>query len=88
MTAMNNLESVLHDLQQAPPEHVEQVRQLLQQLKEEANRKLLIETMRILEGTDDLPAETWAEIEAYQQQLRQELFTRPNPFRDDEAHAA
>jgi sugar diacid utilization regulator len=76
---MSTLETVLHDLQQAPPEHVEQVRQLLQQLKTEANQKLLVETLRILEGTDDLPAETWAEIEAHQRRLRQELFTRPMP---------
>ena len=85
---MTTIEAILHDLQQVPPEHLSKVHQLVQELKAEANRKLLAETLRILDGTDELPAETWAEIDAYQRQLRAELFTRPNPFRTDEADAA
>ena len=85
---MITLETLVAELQQAPPEHLEEVHRVLQQLQAEANRKLLAETLRILDGTDELPAETWAEIDAYQRQLRAELFTRPNPFRTDEADAA
>ena len=87
---MITLETLVAELQQAPPEHLEEVHRVLQELQArgEANRKLTAETLRILEGTDDLPAETWAEIDAYQRQLRAELFTRPNPFRTDEADAA
>ncbi|HEX8350364.1 MAG TPA: hypothetical protein VF598_10410, partial [Hymenobacter sp.] len=67
--------------------HLTKVHQLVQELKAEANRKLLAETLSILQATEELPAETWAEIEAYQQQLRTELLNRPTPFRD-EADAA
>ena len=85
---MTTIEAIVHDLQQVPPEHLDKVHQLVQELKAEANRKLLGDTLRLLQGTDDLPAETWAEIDAYQRQLRAELFTRPNPFLTDEADAA
>lgn len=86
---MTTLEAILQDLQQVPLEHLDEVHQLVQALKAktEANKKLAAETMRILSGADDLPAETWAEIDAYQRRLRAELFTRPNPFLDDEADA-
>ena len=87
---MITLETLVAELQQAPPEHLEEVHRLLHELqaKAEANKRLAAETMRILSGTDDLPAETWAEIDDYQRRLRAELFTRPNPFLDDEADAA
>ncbi len=85
---MTTIEAIVQDLQQVPPEHLDKVHQLVQELKDEANRKLLADTLRILDGTDDLPAETWAEIEAYQRRLRAELLTRPNPFLADEADAA
>ena len=86
---MITLETLVQDLQQIPPEHLEKVHQLVQELKAEANRQLAAETMRVLlSGEDDLPAETWDEIIAYQQRLRAELFTRPNPFLADEADAA
>jgi hypothetical protein len=85
---MTTIEAIVQDLQQVPPEHLDKVHHLVQELKAEANRKLLAETMHILEGTDDLPAETWAEIDAYQRQLRAGLFTRPNHFLADEADAA
>ena len=89
-TTMTTLETIVQELQHVPPQHLDEVYQLVHSLsaKAEANKKLAAETMRILSGTDDLPAETWAEIEAYQKRLRAELFTRPNPFLDDEADAA
>ena len=86
---MVTLETIIQDLQQVSPQHREQGHQLLQTLKEKeaTNRKLADETMRILENTDELPAEVWDDIMAHQQRLRAELFTRPTPFLDDEPHA-
>lgn len=73
-----------------PPEHLDEVHQLVLTLKAkaEANKKLAAETIRILNGMEELPAEDWAEIDVYQQRLRAELFTRPRPEFNDEAHAA
>ncbi|MGI4874900.1 MAG: hypothetical protein ACRYFX_27415 [Janthinobacterium lividum] len=87
---MTTLETIMQDLRQVSPQHLEEVRQLLQTIKEKeaANQKLAEQTMRILEGTDELPTEVWDDIMAYQQRLRAELFTRPTPFLDDEPHAA
>ena len=87
---MITLETLVAELQQAPPEHLEEVHRLLHELqtKAEANKKLAAETMHILSGMEALPAEDWAEIDAYQQRLRAGLFTRPRPEFDDEAHAA
>lgn len=87
---MITLETLVAELQQAPPEHLEEVHRLLRELKTrtEANQKLAAETMRILSGTDDLPAETWAEITEYQRRLRAKLFTRPRPTFNDEPDAA
>lgn len=87
---MITLEILVAELQQAPPEHLEEVHRVLHELqvKADANKKLAAETMRILNGMEELSAEDWAEIEAYQRQQRAELFTRPNPFRTDEADAA
>jgi len=87
---MTTLEAIVQDLQQVPPEHLDEVHQLVLTLKAkaEANKKLAAETMCILNGMEELPAEDWAEIDVYQQRLRAELFTRPRPEFDDEAHAA
>jgi hypothetical protein len=87
---MITLEALVAELQQAPPEHLEEVHRVLHELqaKAEANKKLAAETMRILNGMEELPAETWAEIDEYQRRLRAELFTRPRPEFDDEADAA
>lgn len=87
---MTVIEAIIEDLHQVSPQHLEEVRQLLQAIKEKeaANQQLVEKTMRILESTEELPAEVWDDITAYQQRLRAELFTRPNPFLDDEPHAA
>ena len=85
---MTTIEAIVQDLQQVPPEHLDKGHQLVQELKAEANRKLLADTLRLLQGTDELSTETWAEIDAYQRLLRTELFTRPNPFLANEADAA
>lgn len=87
---MTTMEAIVQELAHVPPQHLDEVYQLVHSLsaKAEANKKLTAETMRILSGTDDLPAETWVEIEAYQKRLRAKLFMRPNPFLDDEADIA
>lgn len=87
---MITLETIIQNIQQISPQHLEEVGQLVQALKakEEANKRLAEETRRILQGTDDLPDEVWDDIMAYQRRVRAELFTRPNPFLEDEPDAA
>ena len=87
---MTTLEALIQDLQQVSPQHLVEVHQLVQALKakEAANQQLAADTMRILQGIEPLPDETWDDITAHQQRLRAELFTRPNPFLEDDAHAA
>lgn len=86
---MTTLETIVQDLQQVTPEHLDGVHKLVLALeaKAEANKKLAAETMRILNGMKELHAEDRKEIDAYQQRLRAELFTRPRPEFDNEAHA-
>ena len=87
---MTTIETIVQELQHVPPQHLDTVYELVRSftLPSEANRKLAAETMRILEGTDDLPDEEWDAINAHMRQLRAELFTRPRPIFDDEADAA
>ncbi len=87
---MITLETIIQDIQRISLEHLEEVGQLVQTLKakEEANKRLAEETRRILQGIDDLPDEVWDDIMAYQRRVRAELFTRPNPFAEDEPDAA
>ena len=73
---MSIIETIIQDLQQVPPEHLTKVHQLVQELKAEANRQLLANTLRILEATETLPADTWTEIADYQHQLRTSLVNR------------
>ena len=82
---MSIIETIIQDLRQVPLEHLTKVHQLVQELKAEANRQLLANTLQILEATEPLPVDTWTEIADYQQQLRINLMDRPNPFRDEAA---
>ena len=79
---MSIIETIIQDLRQIPLEHLTKVHQLVQELKAEANRQLLADTLQILEATEPLPVDTWTEIADYQQQLRTSLMNRPNSFRD------
>ncbi|WP_375417933.1 hypothetical protein [uncultured Hymenobacter sp.] len=56
---MTTIETIVQELQHVPPQHLDEVYQLIRKFTEpsEANKKLAAETMRILEGTDDLPDE-------------------------------
>ena len=87
---MTTLETILQELQHVPPQHLDAVYELVRSftVPSEANRKLAAETMRILEGTDDLPDTEWDAINAHMRQLRAGLFTRPLPDFSDEADAA
>jgi hypothetical protein len=85
---MITLEALVQELQQVPPQHLDAVHRLVQQLKAADNKRLAAETMRILNGIEELPAQAWDEIDAQQQRVRAELFTRPRPTFDDEADAA
>ena len=86
---MITLQTIVQELQQVPPEHLEEVHQLLMRWKKEANGKLLADTMRVLlSETDDLPPEEWEQLNGHMRKLRAEAFTRPTAFQDDEAHAA
>lgn len=82
---MATLETIIQDIQQISPQHLEEVHQLVQTLKarEEANKKLTAQLHEIFSETDDLGEEAWADIGAYMKRLRAELFTRPNPFMED-----
>ena len=87
---MTTLETLIQELQQVPPEHLNKVRELVQTLlpKPVANQVIAARLRELLTGTDDLSSEAWAAIEAHMRRTRAELFTRPNPFLDDEAHPA
>jgi hypothetical protein len=82
--------SLIQELQQVPPEHLDKVHDLIQTLlpKPISNEELAAKMHEILTGTDDLSPEAWADIDAHMQRTRAELFTRHNPFMDDEAHPA
>lgn len=85
---MITLETLVDDLRRVPPEHLEEIHRLILQLKTAGNKHLAAETMRILTGTETLPAHVWAEIDEQQQRVRAELFTRPKPAFDNEANPA
>lgn len=125
---MTTLETIVQELQQVPPQHLESAYQLIHALaarpaeeagnvaavgrimsaagmlsdwndeewaafeaelkRIRANKKLAAETMRILEGIDDLPDEEWNAINEHMRRLRTELFTRPLPDFGDESNAA
>lgn len=87
---MITLANLMHDLQQVPQEHLDKVHDLVQTLlpKPVSNEELAAKLHEILAGSDDLSPEAWADIDAQMRRTRAELFTRPNPFMDDEAHPA
>ena len=87
---MVTLETIFQELRQVPAEHLDKVHELLQTLvpKPLSNEAIAAKLHEILTGPDDLSPEAWADIEAYMQRTRAELFTRPNPFLDSEAHPA
>jgi len=78
---MNNLETVLHDLQQAPPEHIEKVQQLLQDLNDTpaATEARVDWTMQFAGMLSHWSEEEWADFQAELQRTRAELFNRPIP---------
>ena len=87
---MITLETIVEELRQVPPEHLDKVHEMVQTLlpKPTSNEVLAAKLHEILAGPDDLSQADWADIDAHMKQVRAELFTRPNPFMDDEAHAA
>lgn len=87
---MTTLETLMQDLQQVPPEHLDKVHDLVQTLllTPISNEAIAARLHEILTGSDDLSPEDWADVEAHMRRTRAELFTRPNPFMDDEAHPA
>ncbi|MEJ7665703.1 MAG: hypothetical protein WKG07_42395 [Hymenobacter sp.] len=87
---MVTLETIIQELQQVPPEHLDKVHELVQTLLPTpvSNEAIAARLHEILTGPDDLSPEAWADVEAHMRRTRTELFTRPNPFMDEEAHPA
>ena len=87
---MTTIETILHDLQQVPPQHLEQVHQVVKSLMAPpvSNEKLVAKLHEVLSGADDLSDADWDDINGHMRKVRAELFTRPNPFLEDDAHAA
>lgn len=87
---MITLETIIQELQQVPPEHLDKVHKLVQTLLPTpiSNEAIAARLRELLTGPDDLSPEAWADMEADMRRTRAELFTRPNPFMDDEAHPA
>ncbi|AMR25666.1 hypothetical protein A0257_00240 [Hymenobacter psoromatis] len=87
---MVTLETIIQELHQVPPEHLDKVHELVQTLLPTpvSNEAIAARLHELLTGPDDLSPEAWADVEAHMQRTRAELFTRPNPFMDDEAHPA
>lgn len=87
---MVTLETIIQELQQVPPEHLDKVHELVQTLLPTpvSNEAIAARLHELLTGPDDLSPEAWADVEAYMRRTQAELFTRPNPFMDDAAHPA
>ena len=53
-----------------------------------SNKELVAKLQEILSGPDDWSDTDWDDINGHMRKVRSELFTRPNPFMEDDAHAA
>lgn len=87
---MTTLETIVHDLQQVPPQHLEEVHRVVRSLIPApiSNAELAAKLHEILSGPDNLSEADWDDINAHMRKVRAELFTRPNPFLEDEPDAA
>ena len=78
---MITLETLVEELQQVPPEHLEEVHRVLQTLKSKpvANKDLADWTLQFAGMLNHWTEAEWADFQTELQQTRVELFNRPVP---------
>lgn len=88
---MEKLTEIYLDLQRVPPDRLYEVHQLVKSMMPPpiSNEELAARTLEVISsGPDNLSDAEWDAIIGHMRQVRAELFTRPNPFSEEEEGTA